>query len=289
MSDSEVEFKEQQAIADGMLLVPLDKHLTITSAAEVRNICEPLASSLNTPYFNYVRRFTDGSQLSISTDANWNAIFLKNKLYEYLLTDKGNVGCIKSGSQLKIIPWGLHSEWKLLSIQCSYTGISAGMTIINIKPEYTDFYYFGTTCNNPWMREFYLSHSDLFLHFCEYFHEKASSILALQQRKESLIYLPPTFLRKSRGNQVKIVEFLEKTKVNKNVLQTWKGPVAITKKEQQCINWLCHGLTAKGIARKMEISPRTVESHLNKVKNKFSLAKKSDLISFYLKHSTAFN
>jgi DNA-binding CsgD family transcriptional regulator len=267
-------------------LVPIDRHITITSAEEVRAICEPLARSLVTPYFNYVRRFVDGSQFGLCTDADWNAMFLQRGLYNYLLTDKGNVGGLQCGSQLKIMPWGPPSDWKLLAIQRGYSGISSGITIADIKLSYTDFYYFGTTCDEPWIGEFYMSNADLFLRFCDYFHERAADLLALRRDRKNLIYLPITSAQKKVFPRIKVDDFIESTRTKKTVIDTPSGPVTLSRKERHCIQWLCQGLTVKGVARKLEISPRTVESHLNAVKSKFGLATKSDLIKFFLNHSS---
>jgi DNA-binding CsgD family transcriptional regulator len=54
--------------------------------------------------------------------------------------------------------------------------------------------------------------------------------------------------------------------------------VYFTKRESECMVWLLKGKTMKGIARQLNISPRTVESHLGAMKRKFHCYSKSQLI-----------
>lgn len=53
----------------------------------------------------------------------------------------------------------------------------------------------------------------------------------------------------------------------------------LTRRELQCLFYLAKGYSAKKIAKKFNISPRTVETHVNNLKDKFSVSSKSDLIA----------
>lgn len=55
----------------------------------------------------------------------------------------------------------------------------------------------------------------------------------------------------------------------------------ITKREKECLFWLSNGLTAKEIAREMHISHRTVEDHINNIRLKTNLQRRSHLIAFF--------
>lgn len=52
----------------------------------------------------------------------------------------------------------------------------------------------------------------------------------------------------------------------------------LSKQESECLNLLIRGGTNQTIANKLKISPRTVESYLQNVKNKFNVSKKAELI-----------
>lgn len=55
-------------------------------------------------------------------------------------------------------------------------------------------------------------------------------------------------------------------------------PLPLTEKQENCIFLLIRGKTVKEIAKILGISPRTVESHLEAVKNKLNCQNKSEII-----------
>jgi DNA-binding CsgD family transcriptional regulator len=56
---------------------------------------------------------------------------------------------------------------------------------------------------------------------------------------------------------------------------------AVTNRELEVLFWLSNGLSTKEIAGEMNISPRTVEDHISNVRQKTSLYRRSQLVSFY--------
>jgi two-component system nitrate/nitrite response regulator NarL len=58
----------------------------------------------------------------------------------------------------------------------------------------------------------------------------------------------------------------------------------LTPKEKEVIRYVLEGYSNKEIADKMEISPRTIESHRSNVLNKFNLRNTTELIKKILEH-----
>jgi DNA-binding CsgD family transcriptional regulator len=50
-------------------------------------------------------------------------------------------------------------------------------------------------------------------------------------------------------------------------------------REEQCLYYLCRGITAKQIARILNLSPRTVEFYINNSKKKFNCATTAELVA----------
>lgn len=55
--------------------------------------------------------------------------------------------------------------------------------------------------------------------------------------------------------------------------------ILFTDREFECVNYILKGYTTKGIAQKLYISPRTVESYLNGIKRKLDVTHKVDIIN----------
>jgi len=60
------------------------------------------------------------------------------------------------------------------------------------------------------------------------------------------------------------------------------SPTKLSERENVCMQYLCIGLTIKEIARKLQISPRTVECYIDRVKEKLNCHNKATLIAHYL-------
>ena len=69
--------------------------------------------------------------------------------------------------------------------------------------------------------------------------------------------------------------------VRSNILNTEKGVIRLTDKEMECLRLFAAGGTAKDVARKANISHRTVEYHLSKMKYKTGSSRKSNLLDLF--------
>jgi DNA-binding CsgD family transcriptional regulator len=68
------------------------------------------------------------------------------------------------------------------------------------------------------------------------------------------------------------------TSPQNQVLQLNLGNAVLTAREQECLEYTVKGFTAKEIAKKLSISPRTVEEYINQVKFKLGVSTKQQLI-----------
>lgn len=73
-----------------------------------------------------------------------------------------------------------------------------------------------------------------------------------------------------------------------NLYNRPKGLPFLTPKEKEVIRYLMEGLSSKEIADKMDISPRTIETHRANVLNKFHLKNTTELIKKILEQKIQF-
>jgi DNA-binding CsgD family transcriptional regulator len=69
--------------------------------------------------------------------------------------------------------------------------------------------------------------------------------------------------------------------LNVNVLESRLKP--FSKREQDCLKLLCYGKTGREMSEELNLSPRTIESYIENIKNKIGCNKKSEIIN-YLMH-----
>jgi DNA-binding CsgD family transcriptional regulator len=81
----------------------------------------------------------------------------------------------------------------------------------------------------------------------------------------------------------------QNNKIKRYTLETDNGTCHITAREFDCIKELLQGKTAKAIGRTLNITHRTVESHILHVKQKLNCHFKSELIDYLLKKTNFFS
>ncbi len=258
-------------------------NLILTSANEIGEICKPL-HKLGITSFNYVRTYDDGSQVNLGNIPAWLEYFYENEFYRIGAFEK-HPSNYESGYAL----WPQLSGQKIFFDARTYFNIDNGITIIEKQMDSCDFYYFGTTKNNAKIINFYLNNIDLLKRFILYFKDRANSII--KQADKDRIVLPDHFDQResASSNESCIQELFKREFLKETAIKTLKltgelkGEV-LTNKQLNCIINLMEGKTAKEIAKTLDISHRTVEGHVTKLKTRFNCRTKNDLLSKLLKN-----
>ncbi|MGQ3890277.1 helix-turn-helix transcriptional regulator [Legionella sp. CNM-1927-20] len=127
----------------------------------------------------------------------------------------------------------------------------------------------------------------MFEQFILYFKMEASSII--KQATQDPIIKP------WRKNQIATStdyvdiyldkkSFFKKTFTLNNLLGIKGSKVKLTKRELDCAYLLMRGKTYREIAASLALSPQSIESYIESLKNKTSCYKKSELIEWLLKN-----
>jgi len=242
---------------------------------EVKEICRPLFEQFDITHFGYAHIKHDGEMLRLATDTSWTKIYFDNFLYN----DPGMYTIINSEliGRKKIILSGLpktahekflyeHNLWNCLAI---HEHVQQGK----------NFWFFCSTPNNAFVINYYLNYPEIFDHFTNYFLNKAQHLLDTTDkqkliktniviRQQSIIF-PNLVSNKTKFSEKKRKSFILKD-------------VSLTYRELECLSYLFRGYSMKDIAKNINISARTVETHINHLKAKASLNSKQSLIDFFL-------
>jgi DNA-binding CsgD family transcriptional regulator len=150
---------------------------------------------------------------------------------------------------------------------------------------YTEIAYFGTVGEGASVVNFCLSHIELLKRFTSYFKEVAAPSIKIQETNK---IIPPTIYI-SKEKQIKtfdqtfadnpaVQQFLNSTKTKRYRISNSDQEEYLTNKEYECLNWAAMGKSAEEIGLILEISKRTVEDHLEKIKSKMQCHKLTKLI-----------
>jgi DNA-binding CsgD family transcriptional regulator len=143
-------------------------------------------------------------------------------------------------------------------------------TIIKNRKEHTDYYHFGTHLTNPAINHWYLNNIDKLELFINYFDEKMISTGLNLAHTE--VY--PVLIRDCQI----ATSCLEVSKPSQEFVEHMV-PSHFSPRQKECMPLIIQGLSAKEIAKVLEISHRTVEDYIQVLKQKLHAKNKSDLIA----------
>lgn len=255
-----------QSVADGLkeIISPIFKHLGFT-------------------HFTY-SRFKEGNRyLSLNVDLNLLRDYFKTDLDTYVLFN----GVEFPKYTKKSIIWDLQPSMPLMEYMRKH-GYFHGVSIYFRQDEIIEAWHFATTADNEGINSFYTNNLSYLERFIAYFQDKAYDLISPQEKNWAIFTDGRSLSLETPEKEKMLTEasldhFLEAIRMQRFPFELDNTRVFLTPSEFECFGALAEGLTLKAIAQRKNISPRTVESHIQNVKTKLDLHSKTSLITEYRK------
>lgn len=246
---------------------------------KIKKILEPLTLFLNIDRFWRNTQNVDGAYSMIGNDPPKAELFFEDELYKghpYFRHPK----FFRSGF---VIP-GLYKSTEYENTQGKFQDSGGCFHILlyihKHEKGFTE-YGFATSKYQSGLEMTYLNHLHSFKKFIDYFETEAKNIV--QESSSHLINMAGII-----GDYYQIApEAVGSTIVPKNELEflaaiekdplTGRAILSLTKSEKVALGVYLEGCTARDAAETLHISPRTLEKHLENVKGKLGIAKRSEL------------
>ncbi|OGT09032.1 MAG: hypothetical protein A2X78_01935 [Gammaproteobacteria bacterium GWE2_37_16] len=270
----------------------LNKYQIILSE-DISSICNPL-TEFGITFFHYMQRFNDNSRIHISNVPEWVEHFYQQDFHLLGVLQGKNDNYPQEGCFL----WSTLKNQDIYQDCREYFNIDHGITIIKKQPKSIEFFHFGTSRDKPGIENFYLTNLDILYRFIIYFKDSANPLL--EKARKNRIHIPNynnnpdildlsiVFGTDSFGNKLKqkaIAEF----KIKKYALNLDNEKVIFSKREVDCLLGMLEGKQASEIGRKLYISKRTVETHLDHIRQKLNCKDKSELIKILMRKGLTFH
>lgn len=146
-------------------------------------------------------------------------------------------------------------------------------SVVNIKQAFIDIFWFGAYANEKNVINFYLNNLEFLANYANYYIAEARHLINLAKEKRILV---PVSLKE---------DYNQKFLCLKNMFPFGNpmGKVCgilnkLSPKEYECLHFLLNGYTAKMSAKQLDISPRTVETHIQNIKLKLKCRTRNELI-----------
>lgn len=246
---------------------------------KVLAIVEPLAKYFGVEYFAYKRTYNNGEKLFL---------FSSNEVFENYFSKElfllGNLDGPTHFYENSFDLWdSLPDPYGIYHNDLAPFGIGNGISICKKQDEYCEFFIIASSLHNTQIKSFYINNFSILEKIIFYFQNNIKPILKkLENHKILLPYVGhQDYIQYQEQKRL----HLENTKCfiteNLNILieQSLNIPVQLSKRELECIHYIMLGSTNRLIAENLEISTRTVEDYIDRIRRKLDCKNKLEIIS----------
>lgn len=245
------------------------ERLILQKSSDIATICKPLFDNMPVNFFHYFRVYKDGGLFMLASNLLWLEHYFSMKYYEI--------------SSFRDYPKENNEKYKLTNtlersapiVKDALKIFSIGDGIIFISPQdsFCEFFLICTNSSYNEPHQFFLNHLDFLKKFTLYFKDKAHPLLI--KAPTDALFIPP-------NNQENMSVSTYQTKNNLSLLEPKRyylnDSTYLTKKEVEYAYWLAKGKTSGEIAILYSCSIRTIEKHIENMKNKLGLYKVTSLV-----------
>ncbi|MFA6409659.1 MAG: helix-turn-helix transcriptional regulator [Gammaproteobacteria bacterium] len=252
------------------------------ASQELQNLTSIL-KKFGITYFTYLKKFPNGYHVNISSNPEWLEHYYKFELYASSIFDN-----LKQPDHQEFVIWPAHSSnLPVFTHAENHFNTGNGVTIVKKTPFFHEFYFFSGKVEDTNLMNFYFNNIDLLQRFTFYWKNKAEKLLTTAEKHKIFIpnKLDNPVWEDNLSNKSLIVnseliqDFLEAIKTRGYTFQGHDfQKINFTSRELECALCLLRGFTVREIAHKLYRSQRTIEKHVDNIKNKLNCQHKSDLI-----------
>lgn len=266
------------------------KHVSFRTGNEVYQISKHILAAFQFEHFTFCRIYSDNSRaiLTTTTESLYDLyshekyIFSKdysnetNKLSD-LLSNNAITYYFQSDA-INLIPERLNTFKEFCLEQKHYELKKQNIWdrfIMNFKKEkFSETFIFFIPQNYSFSYSYLINNIEIFNHFRLYFLDKAQFLI--QEAEQNKLIRPFNLVRTENViNAKELGTVLAQMNINRFYIMGSNN--YLTKQEMLCATYLMKSYTAKEIAKIINLSPRTIETYIEKIRQKFNYPHRSEL------------
>jgi DNA-binding CsgD family transcriptional regulator len=244
---------------------------------DINALCLDFMKKGNLSYFCYTQVNTNGYFLALTTHPAWTQNFYEKKLYN-IGVDSVQPSQDKHESLEKIV-WEFSEKTaghQMILSDLRQYGIYNLYSIIKYGKKECQIYHFGTAKDDISLNQLYIHQPEQFEIFIYYFQDQLHK--NKQAQNLSKLFLPfDKEILNQNGNS--LPQHHTQTNLIPPVYRYYlEDNLYVTEREIECIHWTSEGKTAIEIGQALGISHRTVETHLNNLRQKLNCEKNTQIL-----------
>ncbi len=256
---------------------------------DFQGLAQPLTNYLGIEDFGFKRVYKNGSNFFLATHLPYLSDYFNNSKYTVEIptqaTDKTSLYC----------PWKQLAQndknfSKALNYYHDRFNRGNGFFVVKDFEKYTDLYMLVTTACNEKADFKFLTEIEPIEKFIEHLQFEGAKII--HSAEQALI--PPTpkpfHLLNNQTHNEKLQQFYNTIGAGRaRIICKDQSNILLTQRESQCLRYIAQGSPVKQVAQALNITPSTVELHLNRIKHKTGYHYNSDLATCYWQHNSVAN
>ncbi len=256
-------------------LLQMSQHVDKYHSKLINKITEPLSNILNIPYFSYQKVAADGRYTVISNKPDFYEFYLENNFHHldpYLIAPSN----YRDGMITQVINNKIHeldpSIGEIYVKAAKSFNVCDSIIFIFKELDQYEIYVFAMPPATRQHLQFCLSQVDLLDRFIKHFKKSCQTILFdTDEMNVNIADIRGDNFNLYRPNYYLIDEdtrnsFLETVSPEEYMLRSQIKE--LSNRELESLHWMIQGKTAAETATILGISPRTVEAHRNRVRQK---------------------
>lgn len=225
--------------------VDVNSHISLTSNDDIRKICNGFFSGkkININHINYFHKDKSGSVYYLCSNHDW--------IKHYIESGYTHIGAFETKQYLsneRYVLWdSLDSDDIILKDSKELINVEHGLTVVQKEKDGISFFNFGNNNGDINNLNQYINNLMHLNEFIPYFLAKAKNII--KDANNQRIIVTPKYAPINKEQDVILKERL-------------------SQREMECVYWYLKGKSSGEIAIILEISRRTVETHIENIKLK---------------------
>jgi len=262
-------------------MIPIDKYFNINITKDILSICELFFKSYKINGFLHARVFDEGSTYILASDREYMLHHFQNEYPMVIAKVPQQLSTKKKFYYL------LTSDQEKLYLQAHYDfrNLFNHDHLFYMFERYSGYFemcIFAAAPENYGVINYYLNNMDIFEKFKFYFKDKAYQHIEYLNKNRLFVpeYLRPNFKGLSDNNIIMKQSCPEEMTPKRYMLSGKYEGIYFTEREMETLKYLAKGYSAKEIAKKIAVSPRTAECFLSNIKEKIKVSNKGDVVNF---------
>lgn len=233
-----------------------------TSSNETQVICQSLFSTFDINIFNYYRFFKSGHFYGLVTTPDLVQYHTSNN---YILSPLLDNQPVKNKFHYLLLPDLKDGFSQVVHDYRQYFNVFYPLYLFERSHDYFDLFVYHHSGSNSTAFDYYMSNMNHLEKWKLKFKEKAAYLLSIADKNRILI---PEHLRPN--------EYYYDCEDKPCFDDLAFKPFNLTHREIDCARYLIDGLSAKMIGKRLGLSHRTIETHINNIKIKTKSINKYD-------------